>query len=436
MFQTNTLASINPRDLDGNCGLRTQLADLLRVIGEGVTALNATRDSKGFEELVKRFIADLGMSLDMFGIAQIRVNASKLDNNASKLDNVYAKLTADTQEEKPPAGARVLFVGNPGTGKSTLLNALLGTVLFRSGVSDVKLGAGITNYVKWVHHRGVMYGDTPGLNDQTNKVQAAQQIAEGLKAGGVYRLEFVITLGERYRPLAPDMATMKITLDAINKPNLEYGIIVNKVRAKMAKKLKGACMDQLGSQLNSHGSRSTTKRVLLYLKDEFLEDEDNVLSDAPHFFLFIRGLPWQSFGNVDGLKMARYEEQIKMMEDRIAQLQMTEAEASSTVVNPPVAPFQQGSSVSLATSAPTDDQWHVGLLDWLHGLGLSNGSMDGNGRRRFEPKFPVTKGDLLALTALRLWDCNISESEKKRFKKKMQGTFLKKGPLSKCDLRL
>jgi energy-coupling factor transporter ATP-binding protein EcfA2 len=298
-FQTSTLGSINPRDLDGNSGLKTQLVDLLRVICEGVAGLSATRDSKGFEQLVARFIAGLNMSLQMFNTAQIQ-------GNASKLDSVYAKLN-DTQEEKPPAGARVLFVGNPGSGKSTLLNALVGALLFRSGISDVNLGAGITKYVKWVHHRGVMYGDTPGLNDQTNKVEAAQQIAEGLKAGGVYRLVFLVTIDDRLRPLPSDVATMKITLDAINTPNLEYGIIVNKVRAVQVRKLKGGLMDQLESKLNSHGSHSTTKRVLLYLNDGFLEDQDNALSEAPQsdLFPFLRGLPWQSFGNVDALKMAK-----------------------------------------------------------------------------------------------------------------------------------
>jgi energy-coupling factor transporter ATP-binding protein EcfA2 len=309
MFQTSTLDNINPRDLDGNCGLKTQLVDLLRVICEGVAALSATRDSEGFEKLVSHFIADLGMSLQMFGIAQNQGLSSKMDR------------LSYTQEETPPADARLLCVGNPGSGKSTLLNTIVGMVLFRSGVSDVNLGAGITDYVKWVYHLGVMYGDTPGLNDKTNRVRAAQQIAEGLKAGGVYRLVFFVTLDNRASPLAEDMATMKIILEAINDPNLDYGIIVNKVAAKMAKKLQGDLRDQLLSQLNNHGCRSTTTRVLLYKRDDELEDENNTLSETPQpdLFPFIRGLPWQSFSKVVELEMAQYQEHVREMENRLAQ---------------------------------------------------------------------------------------------------------------------
>jgi len=84
----------------------------------------------------------------------------------------------------------------------------------------------------------------------------------------------------------------------------------------------------------------------------------------------------------------------------------------------------KGSPSPLPTSPPIDDQWHVGLLGWFHGLGLSNDSKDGNGNRRFQPKFPVTKGDLLALTALLLWDCNISGTNKYTLARSVHLTIL------------
>jgi ankyrin repeat protein len=318
-FQMHTLAAINPHDLDSSGGLKLQLVDLLRVICEGVETLSAAKDPKGFEQLVSRFVAQLGMSLQMFNVAQLQGNSSKLDKLDETLSSKFDALI-NAQEEKIPAGARLLCVGNPGSGKSTLLNGIVGTVLFRSGISVDNLGEGITDWVKWVYHLGIMYGDTPGLDDKTHRMRAAQQIAEGLKAGGVYRLVFVVMLDARSRPLAADLATMKMTLDAINDPKLEYGIIVNKVPGKTARQLKDGLMGQLVGALNSHGSCSKTDRVLLYNRSDELEEESNVLhTPPPDLFKFIRGIPWQSFDNVADLKMAEYQEHVKDMENRLAQ---------------------------------------------------------------------------------------------------------------------
>lgn len=48
------------------------------------------------------------------------------------------------------ARQHILFVGNPGTGKSTLLNSLVGSAVFKSGVS---FGGGLTSYLQWHDHK-------------------------------------------------------------------------------------------------------------------------------------------------------------------------------------------------------------------------------------------------------------------------------------------
>ena len=58
----------------------------------------------------------------------------------------------------------VLAVGNPGSGKSTVLNALTGAQNFEAGVS---FGSGLTSKLHEVVVNGIRYADTPGVADDT-----------------------------------------------------------------------------------------------------------------------------------------------------------------------------------------------------------------------------------------------------------------------------
>src|SRR5690606_33779598 len=84
----------------------------------------------------------------------------------------------------------VVFVGNPGVGKSTLCNSIFGQAIFKSGVS---LGKGMTAHNREHMHEGQLYIDTPGLDDIDEEMcqQAASGIEKALKHNNNYKIVFV-----------------------------------------------------------------------------------------------------------------------------------------------------------------------------------------------------------------------------------------------------
>ena len=82
--------------------------------------------------------------------------------------------------------ATILMIGNPGGGKSTLLNGMAGERLFKSGIS---MGKGLTcNLDEKENGEGKHFIDTPGLEDVELRKQAGQAITQALKKGGTFKL--------------------------------------------------------------------------------------------------------------------------------------------------------------------------------------------------------------------------------------------------------
>ena len=73
-------------------------------------------------------------------------------------------------EEEPKQ--YIFMIGNPGVGKSTILNSLLGRVEFKSGLS---LGKGLTTLFQLsLHTDGFYYGDTP-VTQKPNKTHSNEK---------------------------------------------------------------------------------------------------------------------------------------------------------------------------------------------------------------------------------------------------------------------
>ena len=215
-----------------------------------------------------------------------------------------------------------LFIGNPGVGKSTLINCLTQKNLFKSGIS---IGAGLTTQLQQEKHDGVVYMDTPGLSDVELRKAAAEAITEALKQNGMYQIFFVVTLeAGRVRPV--DLTTIKIVLENA-KDITNYSIIVNKLTKPEYKKLlenEERNFKQLLAELN-YGSETNVEAptILLLMRESSLDDLDDkytnieklndFVNDAPSMTVFpdhVKEIPSDdSFDRIN----ARFEEELNQL---------------------------------------------------------------------------------------------------------------------------
>ena len=183
-----------------------------------------------------------------------------------------------------------LFIGNPGVGKSTLINCLAEKVLFKSGVS---IGGGMTYQLEEKKHNGITFMDTPGLADIKLRKAAAQAITKALKKNGKYQIFFVVTL-EAGRVRAQDLTTIRLVLE--NATDItSYSLIVNKLTPRLYKELlgdEGKKLRQLVAELNFRGAQNVhPPEILLLLRKDQLDDADNAFAELEGLKSFVENAP-------------------------------------------------------------------------------------------------------------------------------------------------
>eukprot|EP00918_Siedleckia_nematoides_P054835 GHVU01119760.1.p1 GENE.GHVU01119760.1~~GHVU01119760.1.p1 ORF type:complete len:485 (-),score=79.00 GHVU01119760.1:1679-3085(-) len=193
-----------------------------------------------------------------------------------------------------------IFVGNPGVGKSALLNGLIGSARFQCGLN---FGSGLTKVLQLVEHQGVQYVDTPGLADVDMRKQAAQEIERALKQNCSYRIVFVVKEDDG-RVRAQDATTMKLVLDALPE-DVPFGIVVNQISPEVYKILQSGKRDlavgvDTDNAMNMKafltclmsGVGRATKEVFFYPRMDVLEGkQDVVVEPAAGFRDFLDNLP-------------------------------------------------------------------------------------------------------------------------------------------------
>lgn len=190
-----------------------------------------------------------------------------------------------------------LFVGNPGTGKSTLINGVIGSPVFKAMPSFTGQGVTFQFDQKEIEGKGV-FMDTPGLSDEKLRKQAAEAITTALKQNGFYRIFFVITVeAGRVRP--DDKTTMKLILDAA--PTItKYCIIVNKVTEAWAIGVqKPETLSTWVTTLMEGLPKLTSNIHFMHRKGD-LEDCSNVQYEAPRDVIeFIETAPGMPIASDD-----------------------------------------------------------------------------------------------------------------------------------------
>jgi GTP-binding protein EngB required for normal cell division len=181
-----------------------------------------------------------------------------------------------------------LFFGNPGSGKSTLVNNIVGKVVSKSGIS---VGRGLTVNPKRHIVDGIGYVDVPGISDIAHTGQQQMNIILHVLTNQIVnKIFFVSVFDSGFRD--DDVDTIQFVLNIakylFKKDHIPYGLILTKISPALFTRTKEIENYILERKLNKFPPHS----IYYFMRDDRLYDKSNVLIDLPpDFNTFLQGVP-------------------------------------------------------------------------------------------------------------------------------------------------
>eukprot|EP00558_Chaetoceros_sp_UNC1202_P013099 CAMPEP_0197237920 /NCGR_PEP_ID=MMETSP1429-20130617/4604_1 /TAXON_ID=49237 /ORGANISM="Chaetoceros sp., Strain UNC1202" /LENGTH=297 /DNA_ID=CAMNT_0042697003 /DNA_START=89 /DNA_END=982 /DNA_ORIENTATION=- len=186
----------------------------------------------------------------------------------------------------------LIVAGNPGVGKSTILNGLLGEARFKSGVVLDRVGGLTTVLQRETDDNGNVLCDTPGLLTLEKREEAAAEILKALKCAPTGRFKLVFVIEDNYGRLRnEDVITIKIIIDALPH-GVAYGIIVNSIDPATFLQYKDKHNYEILLTKINHTCNNKTAHVHLNERDDKLAGQNDCIpATSPALIEFLDRIP-------------------------------------------------------------------------------------------------------------------------------------------------
>jgi formylglycine-generating enzyme required for sulfatase activity len=174
-----------------------------------------------------------------------------------------------------------IFIGNPGVGKSKIIDSLIGNTVTKSKS---------TSFFSEYKHNGKYYIDTPGLATKDLQRQVGEEIKKTLeKDDRDYKIFFVMNL-KKGQVTNEDLAALETVIDAIEYAGCEFNIIINKMTENEQKVIFGDPVAKANFDTRIRSGKYKTESIhFIYENEEISKGKIDLITISKFFneFIFI-----------------------------------------------------------------------------------------------------------------------------------------------------